>query len=547
MNSDQQYQRFEQLWTDFLEGDLTDEPELSELRQLLEADESLVVLAADLYQTHRLLGLAATSSSSETTAEAFVQDTMAHLPKTSEGFAGEVMTKITSPATLSKKNPANVAGLLFRYGGWAAAALLMLGLFLRSPEKQNGSPGISKNQVRFENLAKARFFGELTPPAGTSPLVGQDYTLTEGLVELAFPSGATTIIEAPALFRVTSEDSLALDVGRCSVHAPPGAEGFRVDTPVMQVVDRGTRFFVNVAESSDTEVQVVEGAADLYPRDSAAKEIRLVSGGTHRSGSQGPMPSSYSPSVYRASLPDRIVSYEATRDDQGGVEALTEVVVQRGGKPIRYGADELIGVDLIAFRSAKTNFPLVDFMAPGELPEKRANLSSDLLLTTGVINPGGSRTALTGPFPIEETPGFAVRFHQPVVNGPGPDVVFFEIQMKLNPPQGDAFHVSPLSWTPQRKSHTIQTYDLTLSMAEALTVAGFYSYSAKTQTPQSLEQLESVEVVRNYYGKFQAIAVGIDLSDLGIGDGESIDGLFFQDALDDKHYVDPVFIGGLPR
>lgn len=28
--------------------------------------------------------------------------------------------------------------------------------------------------------------------------------------------------------------------------------------------------------------------------------------------------------------------------------------------------------------------------------------------------------------------------------------------------------------------------------------------------------------------------------------GETVIGLFFQDALDDKHYVDPVFLGGLP-
>jgi hypothetical protein len=46
--------------------------------------------------------------------------------------------------------------------------------------------------------------------------------------------------------------------------------------------------------------------------------------------------------------------------------------------------------------------------------------------------------------------------------------------------------------------------------------------------------------------KFRGLAVGIDLSDLGYTAGETVEGLFFQDALDDKHYVDPVFIGGLP-
>lgn len=46
--------------------------------------------------------------------------------------------------------------------------------------------------------------------------------------------------------------------------------------------------------------------------------------------------------------------------------------------------------------------------------------------------------------------------------------------------------------------------------------------------------------------QFRALAVGIDLSDLGYPDGAAVDGLFFQDALDDQHVVDPVFIAGLP-
>jgi len=44
----------------------------------------------------------------------------------------------------------------------------------------------------------------------------------------------------------------------------------------------------------------------------------------------------------------------------------------------------------------------------------------------------------------------------------------------------------------------------------------------------------------------KALAVGIDLSDLGIPEGETVEGLFIQDILDDKDFLDPVFIGGLP-
>jgi hypothetical protein len=49
-------ERFEILWTDYLEGVL-DPAGMAVLDALLAADERLVARAADLYQTHRQLGL----------------------------------------------------------------------------------------------------------------------------------------------------------------------------------------------------------------------------------------------------------------------------------------------------------------------------------------------------------------------------------------------------------------------------------------------------------------------------------------------------------
>ncbi len=46
---------------------------------------------------------------------------------------------------------------------------------------------------------------------------------------------------------------------------------------------------------------------------------------------------------------------------------------------------------------------------------------------------------------------------------------------------------------------------------------------------------------------FRAVVVGIDLSDQGLAQGESLEELFFQDAAEDVHIVDSVFIGGLPK
>lgn len=66
------------------------------------------------------------------------------------------------------------------------------------------------------------------------------------------------------------------------------------------------------------------------------------------------------------------------------------------------------------------------------------------------------------------------------------------------------------------------------------------------QVPRSLEQLETIACELDLQAcKFHAIAVGIDLSDLGYEEGALVDGLFFQDDLANEDYFDPVLISGL--
>jgi len=69
MNTDE---RFAELWTDYLEGNL-DESGMSDLRELLAADKSLLEMAADLYQTHRLLESIAAEDATQ--HDEFVRDT----------------------------------------------------------------------------------------------------------------------------------------------------------------------------------------------------------------------------------------------------------------------------------------------------------------------------------------------------------------------------------------------------------------------------------------------------------------------------------------
>lgn len=443
-------------------------------------------------------------------------------------------------------------------GGWGTRSSPVKDI-IASIERSN-SPQIStelllsgsstqNRDVILKNSAGAKFFGELIPSSKISLTFNRDYVLTDGMVEVSFPDGAQTIIESPAIFRVVDDACLAMDSGNCSVHAPDGAEGFRVETPTSRIVDRGTRFIVSVSENASTEVRMVEGAADVYELDENATGVHLIDNdaklfSSGRASVDLDIP--FTPNRYQTKLPDRLVGYEASKVASGGVEELLSVTVQRNGILKTYKTPELIGISVTQFQGgaqADTNGHLA---CGKDLPQDRLSLLSDNKLNTGIINPGGSRSPLTES-PLSDIPGLLVTFNSPVVNGPGPDVVFFELQSLTNPIDGDAFHVSPIYFTEKSRSHTIRTYDLTLASPETKIIEGFFLHRF-LKPIQSIEELISTASQGSPIRlAFRAVAVGIDLSDLGYEPRETVSGLFFQDAADnDKDVVDPVFIAGFP-
>lgn len=568
--------RFEILWTDYLEGAL-DAVGMAELHALLASDDGLVSRAADLYQTHRRLGLLAVERRDAAAADAFVADVMGRLPADGETITRRVMDRLTAGG--------HAAGTSPRPTSWrpAAVAVLvgggLLAAFAVALIATQDRPQPATDSVRFASLARARFLGRETPARQDEAVRGETYVLSAGAIELAFPIGATAIVEGPAVFRVCGSDCLAVDAGRCSVHAPAGAEGFRVETPATRVVDRGTRFFVSVGETADTEVRVIEGAADLFSKQAAASAaLSLTAGNAARidpavdSGQIAIVPVVDASAAYRTQLPDRVISYAASLrypaaaaepavgDDTDGIDTLESVTVQRGGRVLSYRADALIGVNVFYFRGGLNRNNLVSPVAEPWTAERqtgadarRALLESDRLLTSGIINPGGSRSPpsseprLAATADDETMPGIAVRFTRPVVNGPGPDVIFFDLQIVSDPPQGDAFHVGPIEPAAGLRWHTVTAYDIDSTSPESLLLArsrlfqltdGATSLAELLATPTTQGQTLPIRAKGN--------AVGIDLSDLGYAEGAACEGLFFQDAADDAAVVDPTFIGGFP-
>ncbi|NQT87203.1 hypothetical protein HQ560_10595, partial [bacterium] len=179
-------------------------------------------------------------------------------------------------------------------------------------------------------------------------------------------------------------------------------------------------------------------------------------------------------------------------------------------------------------------------------------------LNTGLINPGGADAALvsdpvlSGP---KAAPGMAIRFAAPVVNLPGDDVVLFELHRRLGSPVGgDGFSVSPLHFgaglhfTAGLLSITVERFDIDLDHARAQPTGPFLSHRL-AKAPACLEDLTSGVLTRLGGGPnedFKALAVGIDLSEMGYAEGAKVDGLFLQDKSGRGLLFDPVFIAGLP-
>lgn len=487
----------------------------------------------------------------------------------------------SSPGATKRKGWSRfVAGLAILSAAAAVIVAVSMSLRTRVPGPESkaslaGSKSSGEKEVgtpRLIQSAMAKFFGGGTLPRGARLPFHEEFVLVDGFLKIAFVDGATVIISAPAAFEVADRACLFMKIGRCSVHAPEGAQGFRIETPVGQVIDLGTRFAVDVSDMGEAEVQVVEGLAEVLPKETlraaaAAAPIHLEAGqaqfyAVDRELKVKVNDVRFDRSKYLARLPDRIVAYTATEHPRGGADELLTVSVQRGGKLHFYSVDELIGIDLIHYKAAKngsivTELDDVESSAPGSR-RRHSLLDRDRKLTTGVINPGESLVPLASDPILNDpedprhpnTPGFAVRFHEPVVNGPGPDLVIFDVQPIIHRVKGDPFLVSPLRFAPGLKSHPVMNFDIDLLSPEALTLADVRPCSLKAPV-HSLTDLANAAYLggQKLAVRAKGLATGVDLSDLGYKPGEGVEGLFFQATLVDfpsPPLIDPVFIGGFP-
>jgi len=96
--------------------------------------------------------------------------------------------------------------------------------------------------------------------------------LLSGLAKVHFDNHADVIIEGPAEFVLLSTEQVHMGKGRLTAVVPPSAAGFRVDTPLMSVLDFGTEFSVDVREDGIGTVSMYEGKASMLPGQAGTRQ-----------------------------------------------------------------------------------------------------------------------------------------------------------------------------------------------------------------------------------------------------------------------------------
>ncbi|MEW4564830.1 FecR domain-containing protein [Bremerella sp. JC770] len=173
-----------------------------------------------------------------------------------------------SPSELRlQEKPAILRGRSWIPAAIALSLLVMLTWWtFRIPPNANPIPPSQDLAVATVVRAVGRWGDELKTVSPGYQLKSGIFELSQGIVELEWPSGVRMILESPARLDLISSDRVFLHTGRLVTKVPPAGVGFVIETERVRLVDLGTEFGVSVGLSGSTDVQVYEGAVDAHTR-----------------------------------------------------------------------------------------------------------------------------------------------------------------------------------------------------------------------------------------------------------------------------------------
>jgi hypothetical protein len=260
-------ERFDQLWTDYLEGEL-DADGFAELRDLLADDDSRLTAAVDDFQVHRLLGLHAQDS--EARHESFVKETMAGLPLPQDDFVGQVMGDI--PNTRGSR-------LIQWIPNWALSAAAAMAVMASIWFVSNPRP---KTIATISNMSGPALW---TGDAGVMQDLKAGMSLSGGTlegtspkswVELKFNDGSIVTLSGDSMltFSERGQKELFLKHGGLSADVKPQKKPMLIHTRSALLTVLGTRFEVET-ELASTALNVSEGKVGIR-RISDGKSVEVA-------------------------------------------------------------------------------------------------------------------------------------------------------------------------------------------------------------------------------------------------------------------------------
>lgn len=260
-------ERFNQLWSNYLEGDL-DEGGFAELRELMAGDDTRLPEAVDDFQIHRLLGLEAQDSDDR--HEAFVRETMTKLPLPQDDFVGQVMGEIPRPAdqpvvrwipnwALSAAATIAVMASIWFFSNQRTVAIAAVSN-LSGPALWTGDAGLIQDLKAGMSLSGGTL-------EGTSP---------KSWVELTFTDGSIVTLSGDSMltFSDLGQKELHLKHGSLSADVKPQKKPMLVHTRSATLTVLGTRFEVET-ELASTALNVSEGKVGIR-RISDGKSVEVA-------------------------------------------------------------------------------------------------------------------------------------------------------------------------------------------------------------------------------------------------------------------------------
>ena len=168
----------------------------------------------------------------------------------------------------------------------AAAALLLTGVFLlKNQGEAPVSPAVASVASEAPPQPAVAIVLGSSPDSGLAAgdsLRPQVVTQASGWLTLQTLKGVSVTFDAPFEVVLSDHDSMRLNSGRARVRVPPGAEGFRLESPAFDIVDLGTEFAAVVHSDGTGTCRVFEGKADVLFLDSVGevKQTRRLSAAT---------------------------------------------------------------------------------------------------------------------------------------------------------------------------------------------------------------------------------------------------------------------------